>query len=253
MVTLGLLQYLAPILQFALGVLWFDEDMPAGRWIGFVLVWLRSGDLHRRGASTPPASAAAADRRGLAPSERPGSARRRLVRSLGLSTTRDASGGAGGDDVGEGLERVADRTRRAATRAAALASLGAGDDVGAGLVHGRVLAQQVERLGVPVVVGEVAVEQLEQPGVGRVGATRGPSAPAGSARPRAGRCRASCRTRRTSEAMSRMSSESWKAMPTISPYAVSASSTSRAAPPKQGAVPGRGGDQRAGLAGDDAR
>ena len=40
LVTLGLLQYLAPILQFALGVLWFHEDMPAGRWIGFVLVWV---------------------------------------------------------------------------------------------------------------------------------------------------------------------------------------------------------------------
>jgi chloramphenicol-sensitive protein RarD len=40
MVTLGLLQYLAPILQFALGVLWYHEDMPAGRWVGFVLVWI---------------------------------------------------------------------------------------------------------------------------------------------------------------------------------------------------------------------
>ncbi|GAA2148987.1 EamA family transporter RarD [Nocardioides koreensis] len=40
MVTLGLLQYLAPIFQFALGVLWFHEDMPAGRWIGFGLVWM---------------------------------------------------------------------------------------------------------------------------------------------------------------------------------------------------------------------
>ncbi len=40
MVTLGLLQYLAPILQFALGVLWFHEAMPAGRWVGFVLVWI---------------------------------------------------------------------------------------------------------------------------------------------------------------------------------------------------------------------
>jgi chloramphenicol-sensitive protein RarD len=40
MVTLGLLQYLAPVLQFALGVLWFHEDMPAGRWVGFVLVWI---------------------------------------------------------------------------------------------------------------------------------------------------------------------------------------------------------------------
>lgn len=40
MVTLGLLQYLAPILQFVLGVLWFHEDMSPGRWIGFGLVWL---------------------------------------------------------------------------------------------------------------------------------------------------------------------------------------------------------------------
>jgi chloramphenicol-sensitive protein RarD len=40
MVTLGLLQYLAPIIQFGLGVLYFHEDMPAGRWAGFVLVWI---------------------------------------------------------------------------------------------------------------------------------------------------------------------------------------------------------------------
>ena len=40
MVTLGLLQYLAPVLQFALGVLWFREDMPLGRWVGFLLVWV---------------------------------------------------------------------------------------------------------------------------------------------------------------------------------------------------------------------
>jgi len=40
LVELGLLQYLAPILQFALGVLYFHEDMPVGRWVGFGLVWL---------------------------------------------------------------------------------------------------------------------------------------------------------------------------------------------------------------------
>jgi chloramphenicol-sensitive protein RarD len=40
MVTLGLLQYLAPVLQFALGVLWFHEDMNPGRWAGFFLVWV---------------------------------------------------------------------------------------------------------------------------------------------------------------------------------------------------------------------
>jgi chloramphenicol-sensitive protein RarD len=40
LVTLGLLQYLAPILQFALGVLHFHEEMSAGRWIGFGIVWI---------------------------------------------------------------------------------------------------------------------------------------------------------------------------------------------------------------------
>jgi chloramphenicol-sensitive protein RarD len=40
MVSLGLLQYLAPIIQFGLGVFWFHEDMPVGRWVGFTLVWV---------------------------------------------------------------------------------------------------------------------------------------------------------------------------------------------------------------------
>ncbi|SOD84496.1 EamA family transporter RarD [Streptomyces sp. Ag109_G2-15] len=38
--TLGLLQYLAPVFQFLLGVLYFHEAMPAARWAGFGLVWL---------------------------------------------------------------------------------------------------------------------------------------------------------------------------------------------------------------------
>jgi chloramphenicol-sensitive protein RarD len=40
MTTLGLLQYLAPTIQFALGVVVFGEPMPALRWVGFALVWL---------------------------------------------------------------------------------------------------------------------------------------------------------------------------------------------------------------------
>lgn len=39
-VTLGLLQYLAPIIQFAIGVALYHEAMPTGRWIGFGIVWL---------------------------------------------------------------------------------------------------------------------------------------------------------------------------------------------------------------------
>jgi chloramphenicol-sensitive protein RarD len=54
--TLGLLQYLAPTLQFGLGVLYFGEQMSTGRWVGFGLVWLAlmlmSGHgLHRANAT----------------------------------------------------------------------------------------------------------------------------------------------------------------------------------------------------------
>lgn len=38
--VLGLLQYLTPVIQFLIGVVWFGEPMPAYRWIGFALVWL---------------------------------------------------------------------------------------------------------------------------------------------------------------------------------------------------------------------
>ncbi|MEU9357416.1 EamA family transporter RarD [Streptomyces sp. NPDC048301] len=38
--VLGLLQYLAPVFQFSLGILYFHEEMPAERWAGFALVWV---------------------------------------------------------------------------------------------------------------------------------------------------------------------------------------------------------------------
>ena len=38
--TIGLLQYLAPVLQFLIGWLIEDEVMPASRWVGFTLVWI---------------------------------------------------------------------------------------------------------------------------------------------------------------------------------------------------------------------
>ena len=68
-----------------------------------------------------------------------------------------------------------------------------------GPLERRRLAQQVERLGVQRVVGDRAVaEDLPQPD-GAASTSRRPArrAPAGSARPRAGRCRASCPTRPT--------------------------------------------------------
>ncbi|WP_149204174.1 EamA family transporter RarD [Actinotalea subterranea] len=38
--VVGLLQYVAPTIQFLVGVLWFGEEMPPARWLGFGLVWL---------------------------------------------------------------------------------------------------------------------------------------------------------------------------------------------------------------------
>ncbi|MFC5147261.1 EamA family transporter RarD [Streptomyces aureoversilis] len=38
--VVGMVQYLAPTFQFALGLLVFHEGMPAERWVGFGLVWL---------------------------------------------------------------------------------------------------------------------------------------------------------------------------------------------------------------------
>lgn len=37
---IGVLQYLTPCLQFLLGILVFNEQMPASRWFGFGIVWL---------------------------------------------------------------------------------------------------------------------------------------------------------------------------------------------------------------------
>lgn len=38
--TMGMLQYIGPVLQFACGVLIAKETMPPSRWIGFSIVWL---------------------------------------------------------------------------------------------------------------------------------------------------------------------------------------------------------------------
>lgn len=38
--TIGLLQYIAPVLQFLVGVFVIHEDMPSSRWTGFAIVWL---------------------------------------------------------------------------------------------------------------------------------------------------------------------------------------------------------------------
>jgi len=70
--TLGLLQYLAPVMQFLIGVLIYGEPMPATRLVGFALVWvalmvftwdaLRAARAGARSAAVPaPAEGGAAD------------------------------------------------------------------------------------------------------------------------------------------------------------------------------------------------
>ncbi len=38
--TIGLMQYITPTIQFSIGVWIRHEDMPAARWIGFLVIWL---------------------------------------------------------------------------------------------------------------------------------------------------------------------------------------------------------------------
>ena len=38
--TVGLLQYLTPIMQLAIGVFVYDEEMPPARLVGFAIVWV---------------------------------------------------------------------------------------------------------------------------------------------------------------------------------------------------------------------
>jgi chloramphenicol-sensitive protein RarD len=38
--TIGLTQYLAPVLQFVVGVVLLHEEMPTSRWTGFAIVWV---------------------------------------------------------------------------------------------------------------------------------------------------------------------------------------------------------------------
>jgi chloramphenicol-sensitive protein RarD len=38
--VIGLLQYITPTIQFAIGVWVRHEDMPAARWVGFIIIWI---------------------------------------------------------------------------------------------------------------------------------------------------------------------------------------------------------------------
>jgi chloramphenicol-sensitive protein RarD len=65
--TVGLLQYLAPVLQFLIGVLIYDEAMPLSRLAGFGLVWLALAVFATDALRATRASARAARRLELGP------------------------------------------------------------------------------------------------------------------------------------------------------------------------------------------
>ncbi len=74
--TIGLLQYLTPMIQFAIGVWVVGESMPTARWAGFAIVWLalavfsydglRQGRINRAARRSDTAPGAPADT-GVAP------------------------------------------------------------------------------------------------------------------------------------------------------------------------------------------
>jgi chloramphenicol-sensitive protein RarD len=73
--TMGLMQYVAPIFQFVLGIVYFHEQMPAERWAGFFLVWaalaLLTWDALRTARRSHTALTAAALRAEAASAARP--------------------------------------------------------------------------------------------------------------------------------------------------------------------------------------
>ncbi|GAA5008029.1 hypothetical protein GCM10025734_49710 [Kitasatospora paranensis] len=74
--TLGLLQYLAPVFQFLIGIAVFHESMPPARWAGFALVWaalaILTFDAVRRVRADRAALAAAAAAAAARPRSAPG-------------------------------------------------------------------------------------------------------------------------------------------------------------------------------------
>ncbi len=56
--TIGLLQYVTPVLQLLCGVVVLHESMPAERWIGFGIVWIGLAALVTDGVTTQRAEAA---------------------------------------------------------------------------------------------------------------------------------------------------------------------------------------------------
>ena len=46
--TIGVIQFIAPSMQLACGLLVFGEPFESARATGFVLIWIGSADLHRK-------------------------------------------------------------------------------------------------------------------------------------------------------------------------------------------------------------
>ncbi|WP_399097032.1 EamA family transporter RarD [Streptomyces sp. BBFR2] len=102
--TIGMLQYLAPTFQFALGLLVFHESMPPERWAGFALVWLAlallTWDALRTARTARAAMATAGRRAAAATAARGGAAGSGAAEGGTAGGSAVGSGAAGGSAVG---------------------------------------------------------------------------------------------------------------------------------------------------------
>lgn len=141
-----------------------------------------------------------------------------------------SSAGSGDDVVAEGGEGVSGGVRGEGEEFGA-GVLGHAVEVGAGAVHGGVGAQESEGLGVEGVVGEVGGEEFAQARVVRAGADAAEDVVHREGADALAEVGAGVLPDSSvSESMSRMSSESWKAMPIFSQAEVTVSTVEAGAP-----------------------
>ncbi|WP_326699251.1 EamA family transporter RarD [Streptomyces sp. NBC_01754] len=105
--VLGLLQFLTPVFQFGLGILYFKEEMPPGRWAGFALVWVALILLTWDALRTARRTRAEALRLAVRTAE---AGARRGTDSAWASEGPDAGGPAAGTDTGRGGPADPERT-----------------------------------------------------------------------------------------------------------------------------------------------
>jgi chloramphenicol-sensitive protein RarD len=99
--VVGMLQYIAPTMQFLFGVLVFGEQMPAARWVGFALVWVALVVLTADGLRAGRADALSRRAAGRSARSAGGSAAESSAGSAGGSVGGSAAGSSAGSTPGD--------------------------------------------------------------------------------------------------------------------------------------------------------